>query len=158
MQKLKMLILDVDGTLTDGKIYMGPNGEVFKAFNAHDAQGLRKLPEIGIETIIITGRKSEIVENRAKEMNISEVYQGVENKKEKLLELVNNKNILLENVGYIGDDENDFEAMSICGFKACPKDAVEKIKSIVNYISPRKCNESAVREIIENIILKNEVI
>lgn len=158
MQKLKMLILDVDGTLTDGKIYMGPNGEVFKAFNAHDAQGLRKLPEIGIETIIITGRKSEIVENRAKEMNISEVYQGVENKKEKLLELVNNKNILLENVGYIGDDENDFEAMSICGFKACPKDAVEKIKSIVNYISPSKCDESAVREIVENIILKNEVI
>lgn len=158
MSKLKMLILDVDGTLTDGKIYMGPNGEVFKAFNAHDGQGIRKLKKAGIETIIITGRESRIVENRAKEIDITEIYQGVSNKKEKLLELIKDKKISLENVGYIGDDENDLEAMQLCGFKACPNDAVERIKSIADYISPKPCNESAVREIIENVILKTEVI
>ena len=157
MQKLEMLILDVDGTLTDGKIYMGPDGEVFKAFNAHDAQGIRKLKGLGIEPIIITGRTSKIVENRAKEMNISEVYQNIDNKKDKLLEIVASKNISLEEVGYIGDDENDYEAMSICGFKACPNDAVDKIKGIVDYISPKKCDDSAVREIIENVILKEVI-
>ena len=84
MKAIKLLILDVDGTLTDGKIYMGENGEIMKVFNCHDAVALRKLPLLGIETIIITGRESKIVCNRAKEMNISEVYQNISDKKEKL--------------------------------------------------------------------------
>lgn len=151
---IKIIIFDVDGTLTDGKIYMGPDGEVFKAFNAHDAQGIRKLKGIGIESIIITGRTSKIVENRAKEMDITELYQDVQNKKEKVLEIAKIKNLKLKDIAYIGDDENDYEAMKICGFKACPNDAEEKIKEIADYISPRKCNEAAVREILENKILK----
>lgn len=150
----KIIVFDVDGTLTDGKIYMGPNGEAFKAFNAHDAVGIRKLKDIGIETVIITGRESQIVENRAKEMNITHVYQNIQDKKEKLLEISKEKNIDLKDIAYIGDDENDYEAMKICGFKACPNDAEEKIKEIVDYISPKKCNEAAVREILENKIFK----
>lgn len=149
---IKLIIFDVDGTLTDGKIYMGPDGEVFKAFNTHDAIGIRKLKEVGIESIIITGRVSKIVENRAREMYITEVYQDVANKKSKLLKIAKNKKIKLEDIAYIGDDENDYEAMKICGFKACPNDAVEKIKEIADYISPMKCNEAAVREILENNI------
>lgn len=149
---IKLIIFDVDGTLTDGKIYMGPDGEVFKAFNTHDAIGIRKLKEVGIESIIITGRVSKIVENRAKEMYITEVYQDVADKKSKLLKIAKNKKIKLEDIAYIGDDENDYEAMKICGFKACPNDAVEKIKEIADYISPMKCNEAAVREILENNI------
>ena len=77
MLPLKMLVLDVDGTLTDGKIYMGEQGELMKAFHAHDAQGLRKLSRLGIKTIILTGRESNIVLLRAKEMEISQVYQKV---------------------------------------------------------------------------------
>ncbi len=153
MQHIKMLVLDVDGTLTDGKIYMGENGEVMKAFNCHDAVALRKLPPMGIETIIITGRKSKIVSNRAKEMNISEVYQNVENKKEKLDKLLQQKNLTYKEVGFIGDDENDYEAMINCGFKACPNDANNIIKNIADYISPNKCNEAAVGEIINNNLL-----
>lgn len=148
----KLIVFDVDGTLTDGKIYMGPDGEVFKAFNAHDAIGIRKLKEVGIESIIITGRVSKIVENRAKEMNITEVHQDVIDKKEKLLEIAKKKKIKLDDIAYIGDDENDYDAMKICGFKACPNDAVEKIKEIADYISPMKCNEAAVREILETNI------
>ena len=149
-----MLVLDVDGTLTDGKIYMGENGEVMKAFNCHDVIPLKKLPKMGIRTIIMTKRNSNIVSNRAKEMNISEVYQNVENKKEKLDELLQQKKLTYKEVGFIGDDENDFEAMINCGFKACPNDAVDIIKNIVDYISPNKCNEAAVGEIINNKLLK----
>lgn len=152
--KIKMLILDVDGTLTDGKIYMGPNGEAMKAFNCHDTIPLQKLPSLGVTTVIITKRTSKIVENRAKEMNICEVYQNIINKKEKIDELLAAKNLTYENVAYIGDDENDYEAMLNCGFKACPNDAIEKIKNIVDYISPNKCNESAVGEIINTKLLK----
>ena len=152
MKQLKMLVLDVDGTLTDGKIYMGVNGELFKAFNCHDAVALRKLPNMGIETIIITGRESKIVLNRAKEMNITEVYQNVTNKKNKLDDIVASKNLTYQEVGFIGDDENDYEAMKKCGFKACPNDAIDMIKKIADYISPKKCNEAAVREIIESNI------
>ena len=148
MEKIKMLVLDVDGTLTDGKIYMGENGEVMKAFNCHDVIPLKKLPVIGIETIIMTKRTSNIVLNRAKEMSITEVYQNVLKKEEKLDELVKLKGIAYEEVGYIGDDENDYEAMINCGFKSCPNDAITKIKEIVDYVSPKKCNESAVGEII----------
>lgn len=150
---IKMICFDVDGTLTDGKIYMGPDGEVFKSFNAHDAQGIRKLKKEGIISIIITGRNSRIVDNRAKEMDITEVHQGVKDKKEKLLELSQSKNIPLNEIAYIGDDENDYDAMVLCGFKACPNDAEKKIKEISDYISPRKCNEAAVREILETKIL-----
>lgn len=153
MKDIKILVLDVDGTLTDGKIYMGENGEVMKAFNCHDTLPLRKLPSLGIETIIITGRKSKIVENRAEEMNISYVYQGITNKKEKLEEILKEKNLKYENVAYIGDDENDYDAMINCSFKACPNDAVDIIKSICDYISPKNCNESAVGEILETNIL-----
>lgn len=154
---IKLICFDVDGTLTDGKIYMGPNGEVFKAFNAHDAQGIRKLKEVGIESIIITGRESKIVENRAKEMDITKVYQNVQDKKEKLLKIAKNNKIDLNDIAYIGDDENDYEAMKICGFKACPNDAEDKIKAIADYISPKKCNEAAVREILEKNIFSKVI-
>ena len=90
---------------------MGPDGEVFKAFNAHDAQGIRKLKKIGIESIILTGRISKIVENRAKEMDITKVYQDVQDKKEKVLEIAKKKKIKLQDIAYIGDDENDYEAI-----------------------------------------------
>ncbi len=155
MPKLKMIVFDVDGTLTDGKLYIGPTGEVFKAFNAHDAVGIRKLKEYGIISIIITGRESELVNIRAKEMNITKVYQNVQTKEEELKKAMKEFKVKKENVGYIGDDINDLEAMKKCSFKACPQDAVKEIKEICDYISPCKCNEAAVREIIDNVILKD---
>ena len=114
MNEIKLLILDVDGTLTDGKIYMGENGEIMKAFNAHDAVGVRKLKDYNITPIIITGRISKITENRAKEMYVDEIYQNIDNKLEKLESILKNKNISYKNVAYIGDDENDLECMKKC--------------------------------------------
>jgi len=152
---IKVLFLDVDGTLTDGQIYMGNNGEVFKSFHAHDAVGLRKLPTNGIETIIITGRKSELVNIRAKEMNITEVYQGVTNKEEKIKQILKKKKIKNEEAAYIGDDENDYEAMLLCKYKACPNNATKRIKEISDFISKYDGGYGAVREYCEYILTNN---
>ena len=149
---IKILFLDVDGTLTDGQIYMGNNGEVFKSFHAHDAQGLRKLPKIGIDTVIITGRESNIVNLRAKEMNITEVYQNVLDKPSLVNEILKKKKIKKNEAAYIGDDENDLEAMLLCGNRACPKDATKRIKEISNFISEYDGGDGAVREYCEYII------
>lgn len=152
---IKVLFLDVDGTLTDGQIYMGNNGEVFKSFHAHDAVGLRKLPTNGIETIIITGRESELVNIRAKEMNITEVYQGVTNKEEKIKQILKKKKIKNEEAAYIGDDENDYEAMLLCKYKACPNNATKRIKEISDFISKYDGGYGAVREYCEYILTNN---
>ena len=153
---IKVLFLDVDGTLTDGHIYMGNDGEVMKSFYAHDAVGLRKLPKNGIETIIITGRESEIVNNRAREMNITEVHQNVMNKEEKVKEILKLKKIKKTEAAYIGDDENDYESMLLCKYRACPQNATEKIKEISNYISNYDGGFGAVREYCEYILLTNK--
>lgn len=155
MKKIRMLVLDVDGTLTDGKIYMGEKGEVMKAFSCHDAIPIRNLPKNGIEPVILTGRTSKIVENRAKELYIDSIFQNVANKKEKLEELLILRNLTFQEVAYIGDDENDYEAMLSCGFKACPNDAVEEIKTICDYIATKDGGNGAVREIID-YLLKRE--
>ena len=152
MNEIKLLILDVDGTLTDGKIYMGENGEIMKAFNAHDAVGVRKLKDYNITPIIITGRISKITENRAKEMYVDEIYQNIDNKLEKLESILKNKNISYKNVAYIGDDENDLECMKKCAFCACPNDAMDVIKKQCNYISNLNGGQGAVRDIIEYMI------
>lgn len=149
---IKILFLDVDGTLTDGQIYMGNNGELFKSFHAHDAEGLRKLPKNGIKTVIITGRESEIVNIRAKEMNITEVYQKIKNKEELVEKILKEKNIKKEEAAYIGDDENDYDSMLLCGHIGCPKNAVPKIKEIANFISNYDGGYGAVREYCEYIL------
>lgn len=155
-KKIKVLFLDVDGTLTDGQIYIGQNGESFKSFHAHDAVGLRKLVKNGVETIIITGRQSEIVSIRAKEMNISEVYQNVEFKNKIVKEILKTKQINYDEAAYIGDDENDYEAILECKYKACPKNAVKKIKEISNFISSYNGGDGAVREFCEHILDTND--
>ncbi|MBR3161780.1 MAG: HAD-IIIA family hydrolase [Bacilli bacterium] len=151
---IKMLVMDVDGTLTDGKIYISNTGEAMKAFNAHDAVGVRKLKKYDIIPVIITGRESEIVSIRAKEMNmdLNYVFQNVNNKVMKLKEVAETNGISLKDVAYIGDDENDLECFKICGFTGCPNDAMEIIKKRSDYISKYKSSEGAVRDIIEYII------
>ena len=152
---IKALLLDVDGTLTDGQIYIGNDGEIMKSFHAHDAVGLRKLPENNIITIIVTGRKSNIVEIRAKEMSITEVYQDVKDKEKKVLEIIKKHKFRKEEVAYIGDDENDYEAMMCCGNRACPKNATKKIKEISDFISNYDGGYGAVREYSEYILETN---
>ena len=145
-----MLIMDVDGTLTDGKIYMGPQGEVMKAFHCKDGLGIAQLlPEMGIVPVIITGRSSKIVENRARELKISHLYQGISDKLTVLDQMAIEMKISRQQIAYIGDDLNDLSAMQVCGCTACPADAVEEIKQIANYVCQHSGGDGAVREFID---------
>ena len=150
---LKYLIMDVDGTLTDGKIYMGNDGEVMKAFNIKDGCGIHDiLIPAGITPVIITGRSSRIVENRCYEMGIKEIHQGVSDKIEKLLTITNN----LSAVAYIGDDINDLSCMlpvkEAGGFIGCPKDAVMKVKELADFVAEHNGGDGAVRDFIEWLV------
>lgn len=154
---IKLLIMDVDGTLTDGKIYMGNEGEMCKAFNIKDGCGVCDiLIPAGIKPIIITGRKSKILENRCKEIGISDLYQGIKNKIEKLDDLLEITGFTYANVAYIGDDINDLSCMEPIkehdGLVGCPADAVKKVVDIADYVCVNKGGDGAVREFIEWLV------
>lgn len=155
--KIKMLVMDVDGTLTDGRIYVGNHGEMMKAFDVKDGYGIVKIEAKGIVPVIITGRESKIVEERAKELHIKELHQGVENKLEKLNEIAKTYDLSLQEVAYIGDDLNDFTCMQCCGFSACPCDAVEEVRENVDYVCQHSGGHGAVREFIQ-LIMKDNII
>ena len=150
--KIKMLIMDVDGTLTDGKIYIGNNGEIMKAFDVKDGYAIAHLKEKGIIPVIITGRESAIVSNRAEELNIEHIYQGVNNKLDKMLSLAKGLNIDLSEIAFIGDDIRDLECIKKCGYSGCPNDANKEIKKLVNYVCEANGGEGAVREFVESIL------
>lgn len=154
---IKFLVMDVDGTLTDGKIYMGANGELMKAFNIKDGAGIHDiLIPNHITPVIITGRISDIVLMRCKELGITEIYQGVTDKSEKLIELLEERNCGFESVAYIGDDINDLPCMNLVkqenGLIGCPADAVQSVKKVSDFIASCKGGDGAVREFIEWLI------
>ena len=150
---IKYLVMDVDGTLTDGKIYMSNDGEAMKAFSIKDGCGIHDiLIPAGIIPVIITGRSSKIVENRCGEIGIKEIHQGISNKIEKLLSITDN----LSSVAYIGDDINDLSCMKPVkeagGKIGCPADAVKKVKELADFISTKNGGDGAVREFIEWLV------
>ena len=144
--------MDVDGTLTDGKIYLSRHGEEINAFNVKDGLGIKKLIDNKIIPVIITGRKSENLILRARELCVNDVYQGIENKLDKLKEIINHYRINSSEVAYIGDDENDLMCLRYVGLAGCPADAVEIVKTSVNFISTRNSGSGSVREFIEYIL------
>ena len=155
MKDIKFLVLDVDGTLTDGKIYVDDKDNSFKAFNVKDGFALVNWLKLGGEVAILTGKKSNIVEKRAKELGIKYIIQGSKNKKQDLKNLLKELNITFENVAYMGDDLNDLGVMKSVGFSACPKDSVQEVLEIANFISSKNGGDGAVREFLEHIMKKN---
>ncbi|WP_035291738.1 HAD-IIIA family hydrolase [Clostridium sp. KNHs214] len=155
-KKIKMLIMDVDGTLTDGKIYIGASGEEFKAFNVKDGYGIKLLKLNGIIPAIITGRNSEFVLRRAEELGIEEVFQGIENKLQKYEELKMKYDLIDDEIAYIGDDINDYEILKKVGAKFAVANCVRNLKTIVDYVSVLNGGDGAVREIID-LILSNDI-
>lgn len=153
---IKLFIMDVDGTLTDGKIYVGNKGELMKAFNVKDGYAIHELlPKHEITPVILTGRKSKIVEKRAEELDIKEVFQDVKAKDEIIIQLAKKYGCQKNQIVYIGDDENDLIAMKMCGIVGCPSNACDSVKKIANFISVREGGNGAVREFVEWLI-KNE--
>jgi len=158
MKKLiKYLVMDVDGTLTDGKIYMGNNGEVMKAFNAKDGCGINMLlPKSGIKPVILTSRQSDIVVNRCNELGIDMVFQGIREKAVELRNLSGRLGTPLSQFAYIGDDLNDLQCLSLIkeqgGITACPADADAQVRETVDYVCTAKGGDGAVREFISFLL------
>ena len=152
MARTKLLVMDVDGTLTDGRIYIGSQGEVMKAFDVRDGYAIvHILPQLGITPVIITGRSSAIVEQRAKELKITELYQGVADKLTTLKEVAKKFGASADEVAYIGDDWNDLDCIRYCGITACPADSTPEVLNSADYICKHDGGRGAVREFIEQL-------
>lgn len=149
---IKLLVMDVDGTLTDGRIYIDTQGEAMKAFDVKDGYAIAHiLPAVGVIPVIITGRNSQIVEQRAEELKIRELYQGISDKLVQLKQIAAKYKVQPEEIAYIGDDLNDLECIRYCGMTACPQDAVDEVKQEVDYICGHAGGRGAVREFVSII-------
>lgn len=156
LKKIKLVLTDNDGVLTDTGVYYSEKGEEFKRFSIRDGMGVERLRKhTGIETVIITGEKSGSVKARAEKLNIKEYYLGVKHKIEILPEVLKKNNITPENIAFIGDDVNDLEIMKQVGFTASPSDGMDFIKDIVDYVCKNRSGNGAFRELAELIIAFN---
>lgn len=152
LKKIKLIVLDVDGTLTDGGIYYDANGNEIKRFDVKDGLGIKVAMETGLEFAILTGRQSPMVRRRAEELGIQFFLEGVQKKAPALMKLSEERGVPLDEMAYIGDDWNDLPAMMLTGFKACPADAAEEIKAVADYISISPGGHGAVRECLRKLL------
>jgi 3-deoxy-D-manno-octulosonate 8-phosphate phosphatase (KDO 8-P phosphatase) len=151
--RIKLVLTDSDGVLTDTGVYYSSEGEVMKRFSIRDGMGVERLRNIlGIETGIITGELSESVFRRAEKLKIKFLYRGVKNKKSLLNEILKEHQLEKENIAYIGDDVNDLELLTEVGLSATPADGTIFIKNIAHYICENKGGNGAFREFAELLI------
>lgn len=155
-RRIKLLIFDVDGVLTDGQIAIGRDGEILKQFYAQDGLGITAAHRAGLKTAIITGRQSDIVRFRGAELKITDVYQGAMDKGTALEQLLIKHKLTLEQVGYIGDDLNDLAVMLRVGLACAVANAVPEVKAKAHYVARHEGGKGAVREIIETILKAQE--
>jgi len=151
-KKVKLIIMDVDGTLSDGRFFVLPSGEAMKSFDVKDGTGIIFAGLAGIKTAIIMGKESEAVRNRAEELHVDDYYEGVVDKTKPFFELLEKYELPKEEVSYIGDDIGDAEVMGMVGFSAAVGDAHPLIKRISHYIAKRYGGRGAVREVIDFIL------
>ncbi|MCQ2610479.1 MAG: HAD hydrolase family protein [Treponema sp.] len=149
---VKLVIIDVDGTLTDGSVYYDEHGNELKKFNTRDAAGFFVAKELGIKIMILTGRACKATERRMSEMKVDYIFQNVKDKKSFLIDFFNTNNIRKEDIAYIGDDLNDFPGMRLSGWVGCPADSCDEVKLIANYVSFFNGGCGAVRDIIQVMV------
>ena len=147
-----MLVLDVDGVLTDGCIRYTDQGTEIKAFHVRDGSGLKLWTSLGKKAGIITGRRSSIVERRASELGITDVIQGADNKKTALMQMLKSQNLTPEQTCAIGDDFVDLAMMRACGLAVAVADACPETKEDAHYVTQAPGGRGAVREVIELIL------
>lgn len=152
-KKIKLVLTDCDGVLTDTGTYYSYEGELMKRFSIRDGMGAERLRNlVNVETGIITGENTGIVSSRAAKLQITEVHLGIKNKTEKLNEILTAKNLQNYEVAFIGDDTNDIEIMKVVGLSACPSDATKFAKEVADVIVENKGGYGAFRDFAELII------
>ncbi|HDZ91433.1 MAG: HAD hydrolase family protein [Deltaproteobacteria bacterium] len=149
---IKMLILDVDGVLTDGRITMNEKGEEVKSFDVKDGFGLKLLMSAGVEVVIVSGRKSEVVKQRAVELGIGQVWQGVEDKKILCRKIIREKGLGKIEVCSIGDDLPDLDVFGETGLRVAVADAVGEVRDAADFVTEKRGGRGAVRELCELIL------
>lgn len=147
-----LMIFDVDGVLTDGSLLVGPQGEVMKRFDTLDGHGIKLLAQAGIQTALITGRKSDTVAYRAKELGIPHVYQGVHDKRVAFADLLSKTQLTAQQCGYMGDDWPDLPVMALCNFVASPAQAHREVQARSHYVSTLHGGHGAAREVCDVIL------
>ena len=149
---VKVVVMDVDGTLTDGAMYYTAAGEYMKRFSTRDGMGVTLLRRAGIIPAIITSESSEIARSRAEKLGIQHVILGSHDKTASLMDLCDQLSVPVASIAYIGDDINDRNVMQLCGCTACPSDAVTSVREIAHYICKAPGGNGAVREFAELIL------
>ena len=149
---IKYLILDIDGTLTDGGIYYDDNGNETKRFSTKDGTGIIISKAAGITPLVLTGRECAATVKRMTELGVTELHQNVKAKAEWLKQWMAKNGLSKEDMGYIGDDVNDISAMRLCGFVACPSDAIDEVKALSDYISSVPGGSGVVRDVIKKLL------
>ncbi len=153
--KVSMLVMDVDGTMTDGCINIGPHGELFKSFSAKDGLGISLWHAAGRKSAIITGRNSAIVTHRAEELGITCVCQGVQDKRVAWLQIKETYGLSDEQMAYVGDDLNDLPALRLAGLACCPADAHPTVKEMAHFVAPHAGGAGAIRDVVE-LLMKSQ--
>lgn len=149
---IELLVLDVDGTMTDGGVYYNATGNELKKFAIKDGAGIVAARAAGVRVMICTGRECEAVRRRAADLHIDYVFQNVKDKAAFLGDFMAQQGLAREQVAYCGDDWNDLSAMALCGFVACPADAAAAVAARADFVGTKKGGEGAVREAIEEFL------
>lgn len=151
-QKLQLLLLDVDGVLTDGGIILGNEGFEAKRFDVKDGMGIHRIQNAGIQVGIITGRQSEAVSQRAEELGIEEVHQSVDSKTSLLKKLMKQKNLNAAQLAYMGDDVQDLPILRQVGLSLAPADARPEVRDYCDLVAEKAGGHGAVRDVIEQLM------
>jgi 3-deoxy-D-manno-octulosonate 8-phosphate phosphatase (KDO 8-P phosphatase) len=149
---VRLAIFDVDGVMTDGTVFLGPRGEEFKAFNILDGHGVKMLHEAGIETAIITGRRSKAVALRARELGMRHVEQGVKDKLDVFRRLARRAGVSARECAYMGDDVQDVAVLRACGFAVSVPNAAREARAAAHWVTKKAGGQGAVREFCELVV------
>jgi 3-deoxy-D-manno-octulosonate 8-phosphate phosphatase (KDO 8-P phosphatase) len=152
LRRVRLLVLDVDGVLTDGRLYYGARGESLKVFNVKDGHGIKQVAAAGITVAIISGRKSPIVTRRARELGIRHVAQGVTDKLAALQKLVKSQSVALEHCACVGDDTPDAPMLNAAGLAIAVADAHPDARAVADLLTTRAGGQGAVREVCDWLI------
>lgn len=149
---LRYLVIDVDGTMTDGGIYYDEHGNELKKFCTRDAAGFFVAHLFGIKTVVLTGRECAAVKRRMKELKVNYLFENARDKRSFLEAFMKEHSVSKEELGYIGDDLNDLSAMKMAGFIGCPADSCAEVMKIADYVSCKNGGYGAVRDIVEHLL------